>query len=243
MLFRYIYTEIVKMKRSTVWLSILILPLISVLFGSINFYFNQGVLKSEWYSLWTQVSLFYGEFFLPILIAICCAYICRFEHMNKNWNMVMTLPSSPALIYISKLIIVSIQILLVQIFLYGLYTTVGFFFKLSAPIPPEIKQWLFRGWFATISVTSLQLTLSLRIKSFSSPIGLALCFVFIGLGMYVLKLGMLFPHSLLTLGMNILSGSNLASSNLNLFYIFNILFIVVISSFSIIKLKHSDVRA
>ncbi|MBM7855327.1 hypothetical protein JOC37_001720 [Desulfohalotomaculum tongense] len=74
-----ISAEWLKLRHSRIWLVLITLPIISVLLGSINYHFNQGVLQNEWYSLWTQVSLFYGEFFLPILIAICCAYICRIE--------------------------------------------------------------------------------------------------------------------------------------------------------------------
>ncbi|MDW0060552.1 MAG: ABC transporter permease [Clostridioides difficile] len=92
MLRKSVLGEILKLKNSFIWYVLLALPLISVLIGSGNFYLNQGILKKEWYSLWTQVSLFYGEFFFPILIAIFCAYICRLEHMNHNWNNVMTLP-------------------------------------------------------------------------------------------------------------------------------------------------------
>ncbi len=65
MLTRCISVELMKLRRSRIWLILMILPIISVLIGSVNFYLNQGVLKYEWYSLWSQVSLFYGEFFYP----------------------------------------------------------------------------------------------------------------------------------------------------------------------------------
>ena len=107
MLRKSVFGEILKLKNSFIWYVLLALPLISVLIGSGNFYLNQGILKKEWYSLWTQVSLFYGEFFFPILIAIFCAYICRLEHMNHNWNNVMTLPVNLKNIFLSKLTVVS----------------------------------------------------------------------------------------------------------------------------------------
>lgn len=99
---RSIYAEFLKLRHSRIGFVLVVLPLISMLIGCLNFYFNQGVLTNGWYSLWTQVSLFYGEFFLPILIAICCAYVCRLEHLNRNWNMLMTSPVSVSSVFIAN---------------------------------------------------------------------------------------------------------------------------------------------
>ena len=55
--------EFMKLKKSNIWTSAVIIPMISVFLGSGNYYLNREILKSEWYSLWTQVSLFYGFFF------------------------------------------------------------------------------------------------------------------------------------------------------------------------------------
>ena len=62
--------EFMKLKKSNIWTSAVIIPMISVFLGSGNYYLNREILKSEWYSLWTQVSLFYGFFFYTITIAI-----------------------------------------------------------------------------------------------------------------------------------------------------------------------------
>ncbi|MEC1720064.1 ABC transporter permease [Schinkia azotoformans] len=82
---------------------------------------NQGVLSNKWYSLWSQVGLFYGEFFLPILIAISYAYLWRLEHLNKNWNMIMTAPVSAASIFLSKMLVVGMLLIFVQS-LFSFYT-------------------------------------------------------------------------------------------------------------------------
>ena len=67
MLKRCISAEWLKLSHSRIWVILLILPIISVLIGSANFYLNQGVLKNEWYSLCSQVSLLY------VLKTPCCA--------------------------------------------------------------------------------------------------------------------------------------------------------------------------
>lgn len=119
MLRRCVTAEWMKLRHSHIWVILVVLPLVSILIGCANFYMNQGVLEQEWYSLWSQVGLFYGEFFFPLLIAICCAFMWRLEHLNKNWNMIMTAPVSATTIFVAKLIVVGILLIFVQ----------GFFFS------------------------------------------------------------------------------------------------------------------
>lgn len=127
---RSICAECLKLRHSRIGLVLIVLPIISLLIGCANFYLNQGVLHNGWYSLWTQVSLFYGEFFLPILIAICCAYVCRLEHQNRNWNTIMASPVPVASLFFAKMIVVSMLILIVQALFLCLYWFAGTLFSL-----------------------------------------------------------------------------------------------------------------
>ncbi|NOU64082.1 multidrug ABC transporter permease [Paenibacillus sp. LMG 31461] len=238
---RSISAECFKLRHSRIGLVIAILPIISLLIGCANYYFNQGALQNGWYSLWTQVSLFYGVFFLPILIAICCSYICRLEHLNRNWNMVMTSPVSVASVFLAKLIVVSILILLAQALFMGLYWLAGTLFSLPGPFPVETIGWAIRGWYACMSISALQLGLSLRIRSFATPIGISLCAVFIGLGMYIAKLGIFFPFSLLNIGMSVMSQDKLTVMQTFLFWMINLAFIIIFASMSIRRLKNKDI--
>ena len=243
MLRRCISAEWMKLRHSYIWMILMILPIISVLIGSANFYMNQVVLTKEWYSLWSQVGLFYGEFFFPLLIAICCGYMWRLEHHNKNWNMIMTAPVSTNSIFLSKLIVVGVLMIFVQIFFFILYFIGGKLAGITSDLPGELLGWLLRGWIAALTISALQLALSMRIRSFAAPVGIGLCAVFIGLGMYVIHLGLFFPHSLLTTGMGVLSQTSLSSGENLLFIIMNLLYIVVISACAIHRMRKSDVVA
>lgn len=238
---RSISAELLKLRHSRIGFVLAVLPIISLLIGCANYYVNQGVLQNGWYSLWTQVSLFYGEFFLPILIAICCSYLCRLEHQNRNWNMVLSSPVTVASVYFAKLIVVSILILLAQALFMGLYWLAGTLFSLPDPFPLETIGWTLRGWCASISIGALQLGLSLRIRSFATPIGISLCAVFIGLGMYIVKVGVFFPFSLLTIGMSVLSQDKLTIVQNILFWLMNMAFIIIFASMSIRRLKNKDI--
>ncbi|MFS0612975.1 ABC transporter permease [Lederbergia ruris] len=238
---RSISAEWLKLRHSRIGLVLAILPIISLLIGCANFYLNQGVLQNDWYSLWTQVSLFYGEFFLPILIAICCAYVCRLEHQNRNWNMMMTSPVPVASVFLAKLVVVSMLILFAQLLFLGLYWLAGSLFSLPGTLPAKTIGWTMRGWYASLSISALQLGLSMRIRSFATPIGISLCAVFIGLGMYVMKLGLFYPFSLLTIGMSVLSQDKLSSIQNILFWVMNLAFMFIFTSMSIHRLKNKDI--
>ena len=166
MLRRCITAEWIKLRHSRMWMILIILPFISVLIGCFNFYMNQGVLNKEWYSLWSQVSLFYGEFFFPILIAIFCAYMWRLEHFNKNWNMIMTAPISATSIFFSKFIVVGVLLILVQGLFFLFYFLGGKLLGLNSELPVELLGWILRGWISALTISTLQLALSMRIPKF-----------------------------------------------------------------------------
>lgn len=212
MLRKAVLGEILKLKNSFIWYVLIALPLISVLIGCGNFYLNQGILTKQWYSLWTQVSLFYGEFFFPILIAIFCAYICRLEHMNHNWNNIMTLPINLKNIFLSKLAVISVLTAITQIVFVIFYIVAGNMFGFPDSIPKELTGWIVKGWIISISIASIQLYMSIKIRSFATPIGISLCLSLFGMGLLIAKpsIGIFFPYSILGSAMGIIKQSALS---------------------------------
>ena len=65
---RAVKAESLKLKRSPVWLAFFALPMISAFFGTMNYKMNIGILKSEWYSLWSQHSLFLCYLFMGRMV-------------------------------------------------------------------------------------------------------------------------------------------------------------------------------
>ena len=75
MLFACMRAELMKLKRSFIWSVFLILPVISTIMGCFNYLQNTDIVGVSWYSLWTQTTLFYSNFFYAPLIAVYCAYL------------------------------------------------------------------------------------------------------------------------------------------------------------------------
>ena len=103
MLWKLIRAEQMKLKRSPVWIAFLFMPIVPAVLGTLNYLNNLELLQSEWYSLWTQHTLFTCYFFLPIMIGVYCSYSMRQEYQNHNWNKVLTMPASRSMIFLANI--------------------------------------------------------------------------------------------------------------------------------------------
>jgi hypothetical protein len=75
-------------------------------------------------------------------------------------------------------------------------------FRFEQPIPINMLWWLFMGWFSALSVGAVQLYLSMRIRSFAVPVGLAVCLSVGGLAFHIAGLSEIFPYSQIILGLS-----------------------------------------
>ena len=94
----------IKLRRSSIWIAFVLIPLIPALMGPQHYLNNIELLKSEWLSLWTQETLFYSNFFFAPLIAIYCSYLWRMENQNKNRYMLLTQPVPVRNVFLGKFI-------------------------------------------------------------------------------------------------------------------------------------------
>lgn len=200
MLFRAIRAECMKLKRSMIFWAVVMLPLLAVGIGSFNYLGNLGLLKDGWYSLWTQVCLFYNYFFFPPLMGVLASYLCRLEHLG-NWNSILCAPLPRGVLFVAKLSVLVMLAALVQALLGGLYIAAGCAMGLGAP-PSELTRWLGYGLLASVCVCAVQLCISLRIKSFAAPVAVALCCGIAGLMMLSQGWGLFFPYSLISQAMS-----------------------------------------
>lgn len=190
--------EVSKLKRQKIWLLILFIPLVSVVLGLGNFLGNYEVLMDKptdngWLEAWTQITLFYGLIFLPVLSGIYAALVCRTDHLNGGWKLQFSFPISRYTIYFSKFIVVISLIFFTQLVLLLIYL-IGGTMVIDDPIPfGFLFQAMLLSWIGTFSTVAFQLWLSYKIKSFSIPLGINLglaIFVFVA---YTLEYGFIFP--------------------------------------------------
>lgn len=201
MLFKSILAEERKLRHSPVWLASFILPIIPAIMGTFNYVQNISILQDQWYSLWTQHTLFNCYFFLPALIGIYASYLYRLEHTNYNWNRLLLLPVPFLYHYLSKLVIAWGMVLVTQAWTGILYIICGKLIGLTAPLPQEFPIWLLFGAVASFVVCALQLCISLVLRSFAVPVGIALIGGIGGIAALSAGHGELFPYALISIGM------------------------------------------
>ncbi|WHH61701.1 ABC transporter permease [Petroclostridium sp. X23] len=243
MFFRTLRAERMKLHHSPVWLAFFILPILPAVMGTFNYLQNVGILQDEWYSLWTQHTLFTCYFFLPAIIGVCCSYLYRLEHMNRNWNAVMTVPVPISYLYFSKLMMASVMVLLTQIWIGILFVISGKLCGLISPIPPELPEWLLWGAVGGIVICALQLCISLVIRSFAVPVGIALIGGVAGLAAMAKGYGVWFPYSLLCLGMRANKPGGAMQCSTEQFAFNSLFYLTICIIFAVIWLKKRDVVA
>ncbi len=144
-----------KLRSSAIWLLFLIVPVFPAIMGTFNYIGNLAVLKNGWYSLWTQHTLFYTDFFYAPLIAAYAAYLWRMEHLNHNWNFLMTAPVPLKDLILAKFIVLFQMTVFTQIWIGILFFVCGKLAGLPGLMPLPCIFWLFRGCIGSLGISAV----------------------------------------------------------------------------------------
>ena len=242
MLFRAIRAENRKLRRSILWMVFFVIPMISAVFGTFNYMQNQGVLTQEWYSLWTQHTLFYDTFFFAPMIAVYAAYLWRLEHLGHNWNLIMSASVRPFCLYFAKFAVMVKMAFLTQVWVYALFVLCGrLWAHLSGWPPAQIPLWLLRGFAGGLAVIALQCLLSMVIRSFAVPVLIALGGGIAGMLFLSKDAGIYWPYALMILGMNANRAEDMIH-DIEIFLLICCVFIIIFFLIANLVLIRRDVR-
>lgn len=193
--------ERMKLRRSPIWLVFIIVPAVPAFLGTMNYLNNIEILRSEWFSLWTQHTLFTSYFFLPILLGLYCSYLMRLEKNNRNLTKLLTLPISRKELFVAKLLSAGKIILFTEVWIGVLFLISGKIAGLTAKPPVgSLVIWCLFGTLGGIAMAALQLIVSLLCDSFALPVGISFAGGISGL-MVMSKCGWMYPYSLMAYGM------------------------------------------
>lgn len=170
-----ILAELVKLRRSALWLVALVLPVLTVTAGALNYAGNRSMLSSGWAPFWSQVVLFYGLLFLSMGVAVLASAAWRMEHRGHNWNLLMSTPIRPAAIVGAKIAALALVVAFMQLVLLVLVAVVGRLVLGLEGMPPW-EQAAVAGLavVAATPVIAVQSLLSMSIRSFAAPVALGL---------------------------------------------------------------------
>ncbi len=197
-----LFCERLKCKESLIWPAFLLIPFIPIFMGAGNYLNNLSILQSEWYSYWTQATLFYTTFFFAPLIGVYCAFLWRYENFNRCRNLLFTHPVPYPVIYLSKLLLVCLLSLMTQAWFALLFFLSGKLIGLEGLPPTDICIWILRGTLGAMVIASLQFFIASETASFATPIALGLIGGITGLLAANSSLGIFWPYAQMLLGMN-----------------------------------------
>lgn len=196
-----VLAELLKLRRSSVWILVVVLPLFAVISGTVNYVMNMDVFNGEWQSFWAQITLFYGLLYLTCGIAVLAATLWRMEHRG-NWPRLLAAPVSRVGIVGAKLAALSLLVVVMQLVLVVAGYAAG---VLAAGMPPglplDLLILLGLSVLPGIAIAAVQSFASMVIRSFALPIVLAVLAAVVGFGMVlsgnqVLALGV--PYAMVT---------------------------------------------
>lgn len=243
MLTACIKSEQLKIRHSFIWLAFLFIPLIPAVMGTQNYLNNLNLLKSEWFSLWTQITLFYTDFFFCPLIAIYCSYLWRMENQNKNRNLLFTAPVKVRNIFFGKLVVIVRITIMTQIWMLLLYIIAGRLVHLPGFPPLLLFAYMARGVLGGLVIASLQLLISMQLRSFAAPVAIAVMGTITGFLASNSRFGILYPYSLMVLGMNSNKPEDVLSGNGIYFFLSCSIYFMLFSCGAVWAMKRQDVKA
>jgi hypothetical protein len=176
---RVLAVEGMKLRRSQVGWLLLLGPVMATL-GGVKGYLSlrdqyEGL--PEWLMLYSQFVLSYAMLFLPILVGVFAAMVCRFEHQGNAWKQWLALPVSRSSLYLAKGTMVLGLLLAGQVLLLLLLLAAGYVLDVTGAIPwGQLLIGLLLGWVATFPLAALQLWVSTVWKSFAAPLALNVIF-------------------------------------------------------------------
>ena len=203
MLASCVRTELVKFRRSPIWLVFVALPGISALIGCANYQGNLGVITPGWSNLWTQQTLFVCYFFLPALLGAGCSFLWRQEHQGSNWNEFMAQPVAVRDLVLAKFSVGALMSILAFASILVFYAASGIALGVPGEFPTSrIAEDVTLGILGSLVVVAIQLDISMAVRNFAVPVGIALAGGVSGVIATVAGFGNVWPYSLLQTGMN-----------------------------------------
>jgi len=161
--------------------------------------------------------------------------------MNGNWNKIMTAPVTPAVTVIAKNITAVKMAFLALVWIAALYIGFGKLAGFSSMPPSKLAEWLLCGLLGSAAICSFQLLLSMVIRSFAIPVGIALLGGIAGLAAIAKGFPNFWPYSLFAYGMR----ANNPDMEFGLvgFIISVVSFTVIFITVTVLIIENRDVKA
>ena len=228
--------EFKKIKKSAIPITLIFFNLVGSLLGAMIYALNRKVLLDGTQArvLWGQTVFYSSQIFTPILIGIICSISCQFEESNKNWERLLSIPVKANRIILSKITSLSLVMAISQLIVLLFYIISALVLKVPfANYLLDFLLWSITGWIATITIVTIQIFLSIRLKNFAVPILISAILAIAGL----MTLFSIFPYAQIAVGDRARSLVPFTLSEFILFLVVNGAYIFVFYTLAVRQLK------
>ncbi len=213
--------EYLKIKRGWVWMTVVLLPGLAVVTGTINYINNPDTLGKDWASFTSQVTLFYGLVFYSAGVSLIVASLWRMEHRGNNWNFLLSHSSTIGSLLLTKIFVAFVLTAIMQIFLVAATLFSGLFIvRVPEGSPINLVIVSLVAAIGSLPLIALQTLLSALLKSFAAPVSLCVVGCVVGIASvtsYTLRpLSYVLPQGLIARTMSLGSTALTDSAGLNL---------------------------
>lgn len=174
MFWRVFAAEGYKLRRSRLWGLLMIGPLLVMVQAVTVRVPNDLPVSEKWAYAYTLSIMTYGMLFLPIIIGVLAAFVCRFEHLNGGWKQMLALPVSRTSLYFCKFIVVALLLALVQMLVLAAFLcAMSWRGAIGEPTPwTLLVKSTVSGWVATLPLAALQMWVSVLWRNFGVPLAM-----------------------------------------------------------------------
>lgn len=175
--------EAIKLRRSSAWVVAVLLPLLAVITGTVNFIMNRESFEG-WISLSSQITLFYSMMFCSLGVALLASTVWRVEHRGTSWNAMRTTPHSPTAVALAKTLVILAPVLAMQSVLLALTWLAGITVAdLGPAIPAAFVASGLLAILGALPLVAMQSLLSMLMRSFAAPVAVAFLGCVMGFGL------------------------------------------------------------
>jgi hypothetical protein len=172
--------ELLKVRKSMIWLLMLVGPIIGVFFSYQNFFNNYDTFMNdpgdnEWMEAWTQVLIFYAPLIFPVMAGVYAAFVCRFEHISGGWKQLFALPIKRSTLFLAKLCVIFLLLAFSQMVVFLFFLLSGWITGLQHSLPfSQLLTFTFQGWIAVIPLATIQMVFSTWWTNFGSSLAIGI---------------------------------------------------------------------
>ncbi|HET7578989.1 MAG TPA: ABC transporter permease [Bacillales bacterium] len=169
-----IHAEFYKFRKTFTWTVLFLSPIIAGFAGFFTYSrLSDGHPSKPWMLIYSPMATIHGMLFLPLIVGVIVALICRYEHLHGGWKQYLVQPVRRWQVYLVKFGLAAGAIAVIQLLMLFALLAAGILNGIDHPFPLEmVLKSLIGGWIATFPLIALQLWVSTAWSSFAAPMAI-----------------------------------------------------------------------